>query len=80
MKTLDDLKQFYDTALMPDLRVLEQQRRGIVRKITIVMIVALGLGGVGFLLMMSSLRQIGPAVIIPVILCLIIGGVVCIHR
>jgi len=77
MKTLDDLKQFYDTALMPDLRVLEQQRRGIVRKITIVMIVALGLGGVGFLLMMSSLRQIGPAVIIPVILCLIIGGVVC---
>lgn len=77
MKTIDDLKQFYDTTLMPDLRVLEQQRMGIVRKITIVLIVALGLGGVAFLLMMSSLRQVGPAVIIPVILCLIIGGGVC---
>ncbi len=77
MKTIDDLKQFYDATLTPDLRVLEQQRRGIVRKIMIVISVALGLGGIAFVLMMNSLRQIGPAVIIPVVLCLLIGGGVC---
>ena len=77
MKTLDDLKQFYDTTLMPDLQAFEQQRRGIVRRITIVIIVALGLGGAGFLLMMSSMGQVGPAVAIPVILCLLLGGGVC---
>jgi len=77
MKTLDDLKRFYDTTLMPDLRVLEQQRRGIVRKITIVIIVAIGLGGLAFVLMAGNMRQVGPAVMIPVVLCLLIGGVVC---
>jgi len=77
MKTIDDLKRFYDTTLMPDLLALEQERRGIVRKITIVIIVALGLGGLAFIFMASSMHQVGPAVIIPVILCLIIGGGVC---
>ena len=77
MKSIDDLKHFYDATLMPDLLVLEQQRKGIVRKITIVIIVALGLGGLAFIFMASSMGQVGPAVIIPVILCLIIGGGVC---
>ena len=74
MKTIDELRQFYDTTLMPDLRVLEQQRMGIVRKITIVIIVALGLGGLAFVFMASNMGRVGPAVVIPVILCLIIGG------
>jgi len=76
MKTIADLKQFYDTTLMPDLRVLEQQRRDIVRKVMIVIIVTivvLGLGGLAFV----SMANIGPAVIIPAVLCLLIGGGVC---
>ena len=76
MKTIDDLKQFYDTTLMPDLRVLEQQRRDIARKVMIViivMIVVIGLSGVAFV----SMANIGGGVIIPVALCLIIGGGVC---
>lgn len=77
MKTLDDLKQFYDSVLMPDLPVLEKRRRGILRKIIIVLIITLGLGIGGFGLMMQNMREVGPAAIIPVILCLIIGGGVC---
>jgi hypothetical protein len=77
MKTLDELKEFYDTKLLGGLEVLEQQRRGIVRKVGIVIVIALGLGGVAFLLMMQNMGQVGPAVFIPVILCLIIGGGVC---
>ncbi|MBN2272590.1 MAG: DUF3137 domain-containing protein [Sedimentisphaerales bacterium] len=77
MKTIDDLKRFYDTTLMPDLLAFEQQRRGIVRKITTVIIVALGLGGLSFVFMASNMRQVGPAVMIPFVLCLLIGGAVC---
>jgi len=72
MKTLAELKQFYDTTLMPDLRVLEQQRRGIVRRSMIVIIVAIVVLGLG-VFMESSM----PAVIIPAVLCLLIGGAVC---
>ncbi len=77
MKTLDDLKRFYDTTLMPDILVLEQQRRGLVRKIGTAAIVALCLGGLAFVLMAGNMSQVGPAVMIPVILCLIVGGGVC---
>ena len=76
MKTLDDLKRFYDTTLMPDLLALEGQRRGIARKIMIVIIVinvALGLGSLAFVFMESNML----AVVIAVALCLMIGGVVC---
>jgi hypothetical protein len=35
MKTLDDLKKFYNTALLPELTVLEKERKTIVRKMVI---------------------------------------------
>jgi len=77
VKTLEDLKNFYEAALMPDLLAFEQQRRGIVRKIAVVVVVSLGLGGLAFVFVASNTRQVGPAVIIPVILCLLVGGGVC---
>jgi len=77
MKTLDELKRFYDTTLLGDLEVLERQRRDIVRKVTIVIVVALVLGGFVFLLMMQNIGRMGPIVIFPVIVSLIIGGGIC---
>jgi len=76
MKTIADLKQFYDTTLLPDLRVLEQQRRDIVRKVMtviVVMVVVIGLAGVAFFSMSNN----GLAIIIPAVLCIMIGGGVC---
>ena len=74
MKTLEDLKHFYNTTLKSDLAVLEQKRRKIVRKIFYVMIGALCIGAVGCLLMARNLHEAVPFFIIPLVLCLIIGG------
>jgi len=76
MKTIDDLKQFYNTTLMPDLRVLEQQRRDIARKVTIVTIVTIIVLGLS-VLVDFFIGGIGPAGIIAAALCLMIGGGIC---
>lgn len=77
MKTLEDLKNFYETVLMPDLKLLEQQRRSIVRKIAWVIIGAVSLAAVAFFVTAQSLRQAGPVVILPIIVGLLIGAGVC---
>lgn len=77
MKTLEDLKNFYETALMPDLKVLEQQRRNIVRKVACVMIATASIAGVAFFVAVQSLHEAGPVVIFPIIVGLLIGAGVC---
>jgi len=77
MKTIDELREFYNTALMPDLTVLEQQRKNILQKVMIVIAVTLGLGGIAFIFLTQNMGEMGPAVIIPAALCLIIGGGIC---
>ncbi|MHC4742372.1 MAG: DUF3137 domain-containing protein [Planctomycetota bacterium] len=75
MKTLEELREFYNTTLRPDLEVLEEQRKAVVRNVMIAIAVGLGLGGIVFLFLMGNMRQMGPMVImIPLILCLIVGG------
>ncbi|MBN2136458.1 MAG: DUF3137 domain-containing protein [Sedimentisphaerales bacterium] len=76
MKTLDELKDFYKSTLMSDLRVLEQKRLAIVRNVTIAIVVSLCVGVVFFLLVSSGMGDIWPVAILPVILCLVIGGVI----
>ncbi len=77
MKTLEDLRNFYETALMPDLKVLDQQRRSIVRKITCVIIITILIGCVGFFLAAAYLHSTRPAVALPFALCLLIAALIC---
>jgi len=77
VKTLEDLKNFYETALMSDLMVLEQQRRSVVRKVAWVIITTASIAGVAFFVAMQSLREAGPVVIFPIIAGLLIGAGVC---
>lgn len=48
MKTIEDLKQFYDTALINDLNVLEEKRKKIAHKLVFIGIVLLGIAGILF--------------------------------
>jgi len=77
MKTLTELEEFYRTTLLADLQVLEQQRMSIVRKVTYVLVGVFGLGAVAIFFLMRNVHQMVPAVIIPLVLCLLIGAGLC---
>jgi len=77
VKTLEDLKNFYETALMPDLAALEQQRKSLVRKITFVLLAAVFIGCLCSLFAAQTLRRAGPAVVLPIGLCALGAAVVC---
>jgi hypothetical protein len=73
VKTLEDFTNFYNTTLLADLKALEQERREIVSKLIYVMITILCIVGICLLIW----RAIHPALITSVVLCVIIGVVVC---
>ncbi len=72
MKTLEDLRDFYNTTLLADLQNLEQERKKIVFKLTCVIVTILCILGVCFLFW-----RVNFALFIPAVLCLIIGVVLC---
>jgi hypothetical protein len=49
MKTLQDLKNFYNATLLPKLRILEEERKSVVRKLAINFIVIWGLLGISYI-------------------------------
>jgi len=71
MKTLDDLRQFYNTTLSADLNALEARRKALVQKLTYVGAAVAILGAIGFLLMAQSGVPFFPGILFP----LIIGAV-----
>ena len=74
MKTLDELRRFYDTDLKRDLAEFERQRRKIVSQSMIVFGVLAGAGGLTALFLMS--RGLPPVILIFVLIgCAMIGGV-----
>ena len=75
MKTLEELREFYETTLVEDLRVLEEQRKKLVNKFLIVVVVIVACVGVGFVIMSSSGGS-PVMIIIPLVLGLIIGGII----
>jgi hypothetical protein len=77
VKTLEDLKNFYETALMPDLKVLEQQRRGVARKVACVIIATVSIAVIAFFGAAQSLREASPVVIFPTLFGLFIVAGVC---
>jgi len=75
VKTLEDLRQFYNTTLLSDLEGLERQRRKIVQKVAYVIVGAVCVAVIGFFFAMQSFGAAAPAIIISLVLCLIIGVV-----
>ena len=74
MKTLEELKEFYDTMLIKDLQVLEQQRKAMVNRFLVVAAVILGVVAVGAAMAASSGNVV--LIFIPLVIGLIIGGIV----
>ncbi len=71
MKTLDDLRQFYNTTLLADLNVLEAGRKAIVQKLTYVGAAVAILVAIGLFIMAQSGVPFFPGILFP----LIIGAV-----
>ena len=76
MKTLEDFTNFYKTALLTDLKILEQERRKITFKLTCVIVAILCIVGI-CLLIWRATNAIIPALIAPAVLCVITSVVVC---
>ena len=69
MKTLQDLKLFSDATLLPKLRVLEKERKGIVRKLAINFVVIWGLLGIYFCYCFGQRIQEPLYLVLPPIIC-----------
>jgi len=76
VKTLGELGEFYQRILLADLGVLEQQRKGVVRKFRNV-IIALVCIAAGAVFMLRQFLMIQPAVLLlPLVACTVIGGII----
>jgi hypothetical protein len=75
MKTIEELKQFYDAVLVKDLQVLEAKRRRLVNTFLIiaVAVVAAGLGGLAITAQMGGP---GPVIFVLPVVGLVVGGIV----
>jgi len=71
VKTLEDFTNFYNTALLADLKVLEQERRKIVTKLIYVMVAILCILGVCLLISMTNLQVETPFVFIVTIISIL---------
>ncbi len=72
MKTLDDLKRFYETTLPADLNVLENKRRAILRKLTCI---GAGIAILAVIFLFASGLASGsflPAMMVPVVIAVVI--------
>jgi hypothetical protein len=77
VKTLEDFTDFYNTTLMGDLKVLEQERRKIAFKLTCVIVTVLCIVGVCLLIMKVQIQAATPFVLIPIIVCIITCAIIC---
>lgn len=77
MKTLEDLKRFYDTYLSADLKVLEQKRRKVARRLTFVGITLLCIVGIIAFLVLRSPDINRGVIIVPIVISMIIGPLAC---
>jgi len=76
MKTLEDLREFYQTTLINDLRPLEARRKSLVNKFLIVGAVILGVIVVAFAIIASAGAPAPVIFIIPAVIGIIIGGII----
>lgn len=77
VKTLEDLKHFYNTTLLADLKGLEQERKKVAQKLFYVIIAIVCVMGISFFLWLRSFNTNIAVIIVPVVLCVIIGVFSC---
>ncbi len=77
MKTLEDLRDFYNATLLADLKTLEQERKKIARKVTYLLVAIVCVVGVCFFLWIGDFNTNIAVIFVPLVLCLIIGGFLC---
>jgi len=77
VKTLEDLREFYNSTLLADLEGLEQERKKIVQKLTYLIVVIVCIVGICFFFWVGSSKTKPVVIFIPLVLCLIIGGFLC---
>jgi len=75
MKTLDDLKQFYETTLAGDLNALENKRKAIVGRITIAGVVIAVVGLLALFFISRQTATLMPVILFPIFICIIIFAV-----
>ena len=75
MKTLEDFNYFYVTDLSADLKVLEQKRRKVLKKLTFVGAVLLCMVGVVVFIVLMNPHIDRGIIIVPVVLSLIVVAV-----
>ncbi len=76
MKTLEDLRKFYETTLINDLKPLEARRKSLVNRFLIVGAVILGAIVIGFAVMAAAGVPAPVIFFVPVVLGIILGGII----
>jgi len=77
VKTLEELREFYNSTLLADLEGLEQERKKIIQKLTYLIVVIVCVVGICFFFWVGSSKTNPLVIFIPLVLCLIIGGFLC---
>ena len=76
MKTLEELRQFYDTTLINELIVLEAQRKAVVKKVGIAAAGILAVIAVVLIVMRGAMAQSAMFALFPVVFGLVVLGVI----
>jgi len=77
VKTLEDLREFYNATLLANLKTLEQERQKIARKVIYLLVAIVCVVGVCFFLWIGDFNTNIAVIFVPLVLCLIIGGFLC---
>jgi len=77
VKTLEDLREFYNTTLLADLEELEQKRKKVVQKLIYLIITIVCVVGICFFLWIGNFNTSIAVIFVPLVLCSIIGGFLC---
>ena len=72
MKTIEDLKQFYNTTLLNDLNVLEEKRKKIAHKLVFIGIALLCVMGVLFFLLHRYIDMVSGPLVLAIVLYIVI--------
>ena len=75
MKTLQEIKQFYESELLADLTALDQKRRKVLQKLTYVGITLLCMVGIIVFIVLRNPHAYRGIIIVPVVLSLIIAAI-----
>ena len=77
MKTLQEIKQFYESELLADLKLLEQKRLKVSKKLTFVGTALLCMVGISAFFVLRNPNTDRNIIIVPIVISIIIGFMAC---